>query len=133
MEYKIKHLVHSVSNSVKTIMQSSQSPNSISTTLSKDISALERLVNASIAALRNSSSSTTASNSSKPNHTNYKKIDTSSQLNENNNLSSSSFGQKYVPGAATPSYSPRSSLSYDNRFDQSSYLSSSSQFMPPRP
>lgn len=126
MEYKIKHLVNCVSNSVKTIVQSSpqsQLPNSINSALSKDISALERLVNASIAALRNSSSS----NNSKPN---TKKNDISPQLNVNNNSSSSSYGQKYAP---SPSYSPRSTYSSDNKYDQSSYLSSSSQFMPPRP
>jgi hypothetical protein len=51
MEQKIKVLVESVANSVSAVLQTNPSP--AGSALSKDVAALQRLVNASIAALRN--------------------------------------------------------------------------------
>jgi kinesin family protein 3/17 len=51
MEQKIKVLVESVANSVSAVLQTTPSP--AGSALSKDVAALQRLVNASIAALRN--------------------------------------------------------------------------------
>lgn len=62
MEQKIKVLVESVAKTVSTVLQSSPQNGGVAgLSLSKDVAALQRLVNASIAALRNAHSQSTSS------------------------------------------------------------------------
>lgn len=71
MEQKIKVLVQSVAQATNTIMQSNGNGNAVQgnmvQSLTKDVAALQRLVNASIAALRNAAANGSNSNNSTSN------------------------------------------------------------------
>lgn len=122
MEHKIKVLVQSVAQAttslVNTLPNTSSHPANVATSqaLAKDVAALQRLVNASIAALRNAAAATPGSGTSSSNTSvasSASSVSSRPSITSNSNIGQSSSSAMFGNGTIPPNTN-RSSMELGN-------------------
>jgi len=124
MEHKIKVLVQSVSQAAVSLLQTA--PSSLSQDFTKDLSALQRLVNASIAALKNAANADIAHTPTNPNPINYNPPPSkppgsiNSDYSAYNNPNQAPLGGPLRPVPHIPETSPYPNFNPSNSYHPSS-------------